>query len=95
MGAIFRYKLAPLKWGRFDFEPRFLEAEAKLAKTLETSMRHQAEKLKSGRIWDNSENSSRYLNLSPKGQGGGAPLAPFVTTSTEPFNKKRLDFDYF
>ena len=32
--AMFRYKLAPLKWVRFEFEPRYLEGKFISSKTV-------------------------------------------------------------
>ena len=58
-----------------NVEQRFLRDEEVSAKTLETSMRHRSENAESGRIWSNSENSSRYLNSTENLWGGGTPQA--------------------
>ena len=70
------------------FEQRFLQDEKVWAKTLETWSRHRSENAESGRIWDNSENSSRYLNFTevpPKCPGGGPPPDGLDTSMTLPF----------
>ena len=72
---------------KYKFKQRFLQDEKVWAKTLETWSRHRSENAESGRILDNSENSSRYLNFTEivVRSPGGSPLEIFLTTGTEPF----------
>ena len=64
-------------WGSLEkkskFKQRLLRVEKVSAKTLETWIRHRSENTESGRILDNSKNSSRYLNFTEVVRGGYPP----------------------
>ena len=67
-----------------NFEQRFLRDEKVSAKTLETSSRHRSENSESGRIFDNSEKSTRYLNFTEHAQGGYPPKRVCQRLRTRP-----------